>query len=126
MKTMPVWGCRLLLYLIRLLGLFLFGSFVDWVSCKTRSTAVTIFVSLAVFAGPALLILLYERLAGGLFFIAPFSGNLLRMYPWAVSGGIVAGYLIMIVFIYGWLIRKKGNQGAFLCARRRNMSFRIC
>lgn len=109
-KTMPVWGCLLLLYLIRLLSLFLFGSFVYWVSCKTRSTAVTIFVSLAGFASPALLILLYERLAGGLFFIAPFSGNLLRMYPWAVSGGIVVGYLMMIVLIYGWLVRKKGNQ----------------
>ena len=107
-KSLPLWGCLLLLYVVRLLSLFLLGSIVCLLSCATKSTAVTIFASLAGFGIPALLILLNERLSGVLFWVAPFSGNLLRKYPKAVSLGCIAACLAVTVVLHNLLIRKKG------------------
>lgn len=106
-ETMPVWGCLILLYLIRLLSLFLFTRFIYWISCKTKSTAVTIFVSLAIFAVPAILIVLNERLVGVFFFMAPFSSNLLRNYLRGIGIAIVSGYLVVVGGIYGLLLWKR-------------------
>ena len=107
-KSLPLWGCLLLLYVVRLLSLFLLGSIVCLLSCATKSTAVTIFASLVGFGIPALLILLNERLSGVLFWVAPFSGNLLRKYPKAVSLGCIAACLAVTVVLHNLLIRKKG------------------
>lgn len=98
------------IYLSRLLGLLVVSGAIYLFAYFTKSTAVTFFGATAVFLIPPLLSLLSERMNVFLFPYAPFSGNLLRWYPWGVRVFLIMVYALFVFLSYKFMINRKRSS----------------
>lgn len=106
-KYLLVWQYFVCLYVSRLLGLLVVSGVLYLLSYFTRSTAATIFGTLAIFLIPSLLLLLREGMTDILSLFAPFSGNMLRRYPGAVSIFVIGLYVLFVIFGYWYMIKRR-------------------
>lgn len=106
-EQLLVWEYLVLLYLLRFVGLLLVSGVMYLLAYFTKSTALTVFGSFGVFAIPALLYLLNEKMLYVMAPYAPFSGNLLRRYPGVIGVGLVLFYIVFVWISYQFMIKRR-------------------